>query len=108
MSKKTKQLKEFLVNSADWKMKMSVETDIFDDAQVEACTRCIEHKIRNLKPDEDFLINAVVWVKAKNGKKTRAINTYKLLLNAGFPKRAEMFRKIFYSSTKVDLSNEPL
>jgi hypothetical protein len=46
-------------------------------------------------------------LKRKNSKE-KIVNTYRVLLNAGFPSRAEMLRKVFYASTDVDLATEPL
>jgi len=46
-------------------------------------------------------------LKRKNSKE-KIVNTYKVLLNAGFPGRAETLRKVFYASTDVDLAIEPL
>lgn len=101
---------EYLVKSADWSMYVKVDETIFDDPHVEACTRCVEEKMESLEEDEDFLVNPVIMVnstKRKNAK-VKLINTYKILLNAGCPDRAEILRKIFYMNTSVDLAEEPL
>lgn len=108
MKNKKSPIKEYSVRSADWSMECEVDTSIFDDPYVEACTRCVESKIRGLTEEEDFLVNIVLWVKETKAKKEKTINTYKVLLNAGLPSRAEMFRKIIFATTEVDLANEPL
>jgi hypothetical protein len=101
---------KYTVKSANWSMTVSVNEEIFDDPHIEACTRCIENKIDKLDPDEDFLVNPIMFVKSlkRKNSKEKIVNTYKVLLNAGFPSRAEMLRKIFYASTEVDLAIEPL
>jgi hypothetical protein len=101
---------KYTVKSANWSMTVSVNEEIFDDPHIEACTRCIENKIDKLDPDEDFLVNPIMFVKSlkRKNSKEKIVNTYKVLLNAGFPSRAEMLRKIFYDSTEVDLAIEPL
>ena len=107
---KTKILK-FNVSSANWKMNVDVDPDIFDDAYVEACTRAVEMKSSSIHmTEEDFLVNPVIMckpIKSSDGK-AKYINTYKVLLNASMIKRAEILRKIFESTTDVDLAKEPL
>lgn len=100
----------YLVSTADWTMEVYVDEKLFDDPHVEACTRGVEFKIKDSMEGRDFLVNPVMFVKSlkrKNSKK-KVINTYKILLNAGLPSRAEMLRKVFYMSTSVDLAKEPL
>ena len=101
---------KYTVKSANWSMTVSVNEEIFDDPHIEACTRCIENKIDKLEPDEDFLVNPIMFVKSlkRKNSKEKIVNTYKVLLNAGFPSRAEILRKVFYASTDVDLAIEPL
>jgi hypothetical protein len=107
---KTKAIK-FNVSSADWVMNIEVDPEIFDDTYVEACTRAIEIKSKSIHMNEqDFLVNPVIMCRPtkSNHGKSKYINTYKVLLNAGMPKRAELLRKIFESTTQVDLAKEPL
>lgn len=101
---------KYTVKSANWSMTVSVNEEIFDDPHIEACTRCIENKIDKLESEEDFLVNPIMFVKSlkRKNSKEKIVNTYKVLLNAGFSGRAEMLRKIFYASTEVDLATEPL
>jgi hypothetical protein len=98
------------VSTANWSIEVYVDEKIFDDPHVEACTRGIEFKTKQLSDNEDFLVNPVMFVKSLKKKNCRKkiINTYKVLLNAGLPTRAEMLRKVFYMSTSVDLAKEPL
>jgi hypothetical protein len=46
-------------------------------------------------------------LKRKNSKE-KIVNTYKVLLNASFPYRAETLRRVFYDNTEIDLAKEPL
>lgn len=109
MSNKNKKI-TYNVRTADWSMDMIVDESIFDDPHVEACTRCIEEKIKGIANEDDFLVNPVMIVKSSKRKnsKEKIVNTYKVLLNAGLPLRAEMLRKIFFMSTEIDLAYEPL
>jgi len=106
----SKENNKYMVKSADWSMTVSVNEEIFDDPHIEACTKSIERKIKSLQPDEDFLVNPIMFVKSlkRKNSKEKIVNTYKVLLNAGFPSRAETLRKVFYASTEVDLASEPL
>lgn len=106
MSTKT----NYLVKSANWSMTVTIDETIFDDPHIEACTRCIENKIKKLKEDDDFLVNPIMVVKSMKRKnsKEKIVNTYKVLLNASFPFRAETLRKVFYDSTEIDLAKEPI
>jgi len=104
-----KKLVKFKVSSADWILKIDVDTEIFDDADIEACTRALEIKSK-YSDEQNFLVNPVILCKQIKplSKEPKYINTYKVLINAGMPKRAEYLRKIFQSSTDVDLALEPI
>lgn len=106
----SKQNNKYLVKSANWSMTVSVNEEIFDDPHIEACTKCIEMKIKTLDINDDFLVNPIMIVKSlkRKNSKEKIINTYKILLNAGFPTRAETLRRIFFDTTEVDLATEPL
>jgi|TARA_R110000868_G_C10875451_1_gene762569 hypothetical protein len=100
----------YLVKSANWTMTIQIDETIFDDPHIEACTRCIETKIKKLKEEDDFLVNPIMIVKSlkRKNSKEKIVNTYKVLLNASFQFRAETLRRVFYDSTDVDLAKEPL
>jgi hypothetical protein len=106
----SKQKSNFLVKSANWQMTVTVNEEIFDDPHIEACTRCIEEKIKGLSIDDDFLVNPVILVKSlkRKNSKQKIVNTYKVLLNASFQSRAETLRRIFYETTDIDLASEPI
>lgn len=103
-----KKLVKFEVSSANWMINVNVDPEIFDDTYVEACTQAIEIKVKNMDQD-DFLVNPVIFCKQiKPSSEPKYINTYKILINAGMPKRAEHLRKIFQVSTDIDLATEPI
>jgi len=106
----SKENNKYTVKSANWSMTISIDETIFDDPHIEACTRCIEDKIKTLKEDDDLLVNPIMVVKSlkRKNSKEKIVNTYKVLLNASFPFRAETLRRVFYESTDVDLAKEPL
>jgi hypothetical protein len=59
---KTKIIK-FNVSSANWKMNVDIDPDIFDDAYVEACTRAVEMKSSSIHmTEEDFLVNPIIQI----------------------------------------------
>lgn len=86
-------------------MNIRVE-DFFDDPFTEACTRCVEKK---LSTDEDQIsINPVIMCKCLLSNEQVTLNTYKILINGGFYKRAEYVRENFFESSDIDLATEPL
>ena len=84
-----------------------VDTDIFDDIYVEACTRALESLLKenNLKMtptmqccvEESSEVSDIV-----------SVNTYKVLLNGSMPKQAEFLRQHLIKSMKIDWREEPL
>lgn len=108
------QMMKFKVESANWSMYMEVDTNIFDDPYIEACTRCIEEKLKHSlsDPSSEFLLNSFMTIHkvTKNGqlRQSKTINSYKILLNAGLPSRAKLLRKVIYTDHKVDLAHEPI
>lgn len=101
---------KYKVLTADWFSVIEVDENVFEDAYVEACTRAIEIKVRNLGPHDDLMVNPIMVCKKLNIKRSKEkfINTYKVLLNAGYPTRAELLREIFMENVKIDLASEPL
>ena len=45
----SKEKNKYLVKSANWSMTVQVDESIFNDPHIEACTKCIEDKIKNLR-----------------------------------------------------------
>jgi len=114
MSKKKKDnMGSYKVNTADWNIIVAVNEEVFDDPYVEACTQALEIKMGLLNDvHKDLLVNPVMVctkvLKSKKNTPSRYINTYKILQNAGSPKKAEILRNIFLKSVQVDLAKEPL
>lgn len=111
MSKKTSiNTGNYRVSTGDWWGTVVVNHDIFDDPYVEACTQAIEHKVFRMEFDDDLNVNPVMMCRNtdKINDRERYINTYKILLNAGMPGRAELLRKVFMETIEVDLATEPL
>ena len=103
-------LGKYKVLTADWYSIIEVDENLFDDPHVEACTRAIEMKVKNLDTHDDLMVNPIMVCTKLNNKKSKDkyINTYKVLLNAGYPIRAELLREIFMENVKIDLASEPL
>lgn len=100
----------YKVTTGDWWVCIKVDHAIFDDPCVEACTQAIEQKVKNLQPTDDLNVNPVMVCKNLNSIKSKEkyINTYKILLNAGMPKRAALLRDVFMKNIEVDLAMEPM
>lgn len=119
MSKKKSNIKKYKVLTADWSSIIEVDSGIFDDCYVEACTRAIEQKIQKVNHNP-FLFESVIHSNlfvqpimvchnlSNPKEKERYINTYKVLQNAGMPKRAENLRQVFLQNVNVDFAYEPL
>lgn len=88
---------KYLVKSANWSMTVSINEEIFDDPHIEACTQCIEEKIRALEADDDFLVNPIMFVKSLKRKNSREkiVNTYKVLLNKDFQAEQKLYVEYF-------------
>jgi hypothetical protein len=117
MSKKKSNIKTYKVLTADWSSIVEVDSNTFDDGYVEACTQALEQKIKFINnpitfqtgPGNLFVNPIMVCHNLSNPKeKERYINTYKILQNAGMPKRAENLRSVFLKNVEVDLAYEPL
>lgn len=117
MSKKKSSIKKYKVLTADWSSVVEVDSNIFDDGYVEACTQAIEQKIKDVNKPQLFsadpcnlFVNPIMVCHnlSEPKQKERYINTYKILQNAGMPKRAENLREVFLQNVEVDLAYEPL
>ena len=101
MYNKIMKMKSVIVNSGDWKKTVEIDSDIFDDIYVEACTQVVEEMAKNKK------IRVAPVMICWDGETIITYNTYKILINASLYQSAEWFRKNFYNQTKIDLANEP-
>lgn len=102
-------MKTIIVKCADWTEVVNIDETIFEDFCAEACTRIIEKKFKEQLCNVSAFMQCVVVNKNKKpSKKIQIYNTYKILINASFYKKAEVLREIFLNDTKVDLALEPI
>jgi hypothetical protein len=80
-----------------------IDTDIFDDIGLEACTRLVE--LLSKQPSMKLFEWIDVTVK---GKKSYVYNTNKILINAGLYKKAEILRSAYIKELKNDLNKHPI
>lgn len=108
--KKNPNIDTYKVLTGDWYSVIQVENDIFDDGYIEACTRAIEIRVKQMAAYEDMLVNPAMMCKHmdKPTSKERYINTYKILLNAGMQQRANYLRSTFMKNVEIDLASEPM
>ncbi|MEI6598356.1 MAG: hypothetical protein WCL22_04870 [bacterium] len=108
--KKNPNIDTYKVLTGDWYSVIQVENDIFDDGYIEACTRAMEIRVKQLVTNNDLLVNPAMICKHmdKPTSKERYINTYKILLNAGMPHRANLLRSTFMQNVEIDLASEPM
>jgi hypothetical protein len=90
------------IKCAGWERTIVVDSDLFDDIQLEACTRAIEEEIKSNSP------KVAPFIISKIRKKENICNSYKILINAGEHLKAEFLRANFFKESHVDLLNEPL
>lgn len=102
-------MKTILVKCANWTELVKVDETIFDDYCAEACTRVIEKKFKEESCNVSAFLQCIVFNKNNEpGKRIYIYNTYKILVNASFHKKAEVLRHIFLKDTKIDLATEPI
>jgi hypothetical protein len=100
-------MKTILVKCAKWEEMIEIDDTIFDDFKAEACTRCIEKHFRSGKFNVSAFMHCSLVVKGKT-KKLSTYNTYKILINAGYHRHAEVLREMFLEENKIDLAMEPI
>lgn len=96
--------KKILVKSAGWEEEVIIDSDIFDDIFLEACTRVLENHIKV----GNLLVSPFMETRLKRGKNIYIFNTYKILINASFHEYAENLRENFKRESNIDLSKEPI
>ena len=106
---KSSTLKKIVVKCASlWMDEYEIDPDIFDDVYVEAATRAIEKR----KEEPGFRVTVILetWEKKDFKKPDRhfCYNTYRILINAGMHKKAEMLRINFMKMHGIDLQKESL
>jgi len=96
------------VSCSDWSREITVDDEIFDDIFIEAATQAIEDVFKTEKISE-LKLNMVMLVFHSNKKrKSRLMNTYKIMINAGLHKYAETFRSELMKAYKIDFNEEPI
>ncbi len=97
------------------KMKNSLETkefdidpEIFDDVYMEAATRFAEQHV--IKPGVKISPILTTYEKKdeKNPDKQFCYNSYYVIINAGFYRKAEIMRRNFFAVSGIDLQKEKL
>ncbi len=97
-------LKTISVRSANWEVDIKIDSRIFDDVYIEACTRILENNIRG----GNLAVSPFMEANLKNKKDIFIFNTYKILSNAGYHTYAENLRFNFKKQTAIDLKYEPI
>jgi len=83
---------------------VEVDSEIFDDVFLEACTRVVELNIK----ENNQTVSPYMETVEVDKKKVRIFNTYKILVNAGYHGLAKKLRNMIMESSKIDLMNEPI
>ena len=108
-SMKPPTVKKVIVKCGEfWMDEVEIDSEVFDDFYVEAATRAIE-KRRDL-PGFKVTVIIETWEKKdfKKPAKHFCYNTYRILINAGMHKKAEMLRINFMKMHGIDLQKESL
>lgn len=104
-SMKTSNMKNIVVYlTEDDVSEFSIDLDTHSDPFMEAATRAVEKS----KQKRGSVIRPITrcWEK-KTPKKVKMVNSYFVLVNAGFYAKAELLRDKFKMQTDIDLAKEP-
>lgn len=85
-----------------------IDQEIFDDVLFEAATRFAEERIKTKNPKIAAILIAYNKKDVKNYDKHICYNTYFVIVNAGYHKKAEIMRKNFLEASGVDLQKDPI
>jgi len=85
-----------------------INSEIFDDILLEASTRFAEQHVRKQNVKISPILTAWEKKDVKNYEKHFCYNSYYVIINAGFHKKAEIMRKNFMAATGIDLKQEKL
>lgn len=94
-----------LKDSVDIK-EYDIDSEIFDDIQIEAATRFVEQHIKEKKSKIAPTLTVFEKKHEKNVDKYVSCNSYHMIVFAGFHKKAEIMRKNFLSACGVDLKTQ--
>ncbi len=97
------------------KMKESIDTkefdidpEIFDDVLLEAATRFAEQRIKNKNAKIAPILTSYEKKNSKNYDKHICFNSYYVIINSGFQKKAEIMRRNFMIASGIDLQKDPI
>lgn len=85
-----------------------IDSEIFDDILLEASTRFAEQHVRKQNVKIAPILTAWEKKDTKNYDKYFCYNSYYIIINAGFHRKAEIMRKNFMTATGIDLKSEKL
>jgi hypothetical protein len=85
-----------------------VDSDIFDDVHLEAATRFAEEHVRKPNAKISPILSTYEKKDAKDYDKHLCLNSYFVIINAGFHQKAENMRLNFKKQFKIDLAKESL
>lgn len=106
---KSSTLKVVIVKINDKKHQVEVDSSIHDDYYIEAATRVVEERRKDMSFFHKIRIVGECYEKADeaNYEKHYQINMYHILLNAGLYSLAELLREKAKNLHNVDLQLEP-
>lgn len=96
-----------LKDSIDTK-EFDIDSELFDDILMEAATRFTEKYVKRQNVKISPVLSAWEKKDAKNYEKHICYNSYYVIINAGFHRKAEIMRKNFMAATGIDLKLEKL
>jgi hypothetical protein len=85
-----------------------VDAEIFDDIYLEAATRFAEQHVKKQNVKIAPILTAYEKKDEKDFDKHYCYNSYYIIINAGFYKKAEIMRKNFLMVVGIDLQKESL
>lgn len=88
------------------KKEFNIDSEIFDDVYEEAATRFVEQHV--IKPEAKIapILSTYEKKDIKNFDKHYTYNSYYIIINAGFHKKAEIMRSNFLKLANIDLRKE--
>jgi hypothetical protein len=106
----TENMKKVVILLDNNKYEIEVNSDIFEDYRLEACTQVVEklfnlgvYKVTPFMYCEDIDTSGVTPT-----VNVATYNTYKVIINASFHDKAEKLRQIFLNQNNIDLATEPI
>jgi hypothetical protein len=96
-----------LKDSVD-KKQFDLDSEIFDDILLEAATRFAEQHVKKKNVRMAPILTAWDKKNTNNFEKYYCYNSYFVVINAGFHKKAEIMRKNFLAATGIDLKLEKM